>query len=471
MTVALLTTATAVEAQTSKIGDKHPGGGTVAGIATDATAAPQWSPPARPRAVAVVKAEAETEAEYLVKKQNKSVPLHVEAVQTFAVARALYREGLFEECQNELNSFWKRNPRGDRAWEKIRGPGFNLVYPGTPLYMALILLTDSTAWRIKEKTLAKPVQAMDWNFVALLVGKSSGFMPANDDEAKEGKGTPVSAEIDPLLLANDHRLLHDFVWLTREYYRAVTEGKINLRFSVVHLADLEFTVCAIGGPGGRSGNLYKLKAAIPPDIAKAADWYWLIWPEIEPPPGSKYYLSSYDKGMTISSGTAAVPHTQNTLVYCDDHFVTREPHSADDRGPRKSKDLRSLDRDISVPYWLQHEFNHDHFGRNKHLELEVTSNAWFKRDTWPKDFVGRFEPDYYHEAMFKRLQTQAKPSLAGYFIRRTDFPELLAALKPADVVGRYAREVEGGWGSGEIRAVPGQAASSNGKTTPAKSGA
>ena len=60
--------------------------------------------------------------------------------------------------------------------------------------------------------------------------------------------------------------------------------------------------------------------------------------------------------------------------------------------------------------------------------------------------------------MFKRLQTQAKPSLAGYFIHRTDFSELLTTVKPADLVGRYALDkVENGWHAGEIRAVPGQA--------------
>jgi len=217
-----------------------------AGSPTDPTAASQWSPPARPRPAAEVKAKAKVEAASLVRELRNPKPLTVEAVETFAVARALYRQGLFEECENELASFWKKNPREDGAWgRQSETVGFKLGFPC--VYPALILLSDAVAWRIKEKTLAKPVQALDWNIVALLVGKSSGFMPANDSEAKEGLGTPVTATIDPLLLRDNHRAVHDLVWLTREYYRAVTEGKINLRLRVVHLADLEFKHCFLEG--------------------------------------------------------------------------------------------------------------------------------------------------------------------------------------------------------------------------------
>lgn len=422
-----------------------------AGNPTDPTAVSQWSPPARPKPISEVKASAKVEAKSLVRELRNPKPLAVDAVETFAVARALYREGLFEECQKELTSFWKKNPREAGAWAQLMNDnlGFKLGQP--VVYPGLILLTDAVNGRIQEKTLAKPVQAFDWNIVALLVGKSSGLMPANDEEAKAGKGTPVSAEIDPLLLANEHRAVHDLVWLTREYYRAVTEGKINLRLRVVHLPEVEFEVCAPGGPGGRGKNFAKLKSAIPPDIAKVADWYWQVYPEIDPPRGGKYHLASFDPGGTVGGGITIMPGTDKPMLICDDHWMTRRTIK-DGGGP-----MHPLAHHIYFPYWLQHEFFHNHFGQNRHLELEVKGHQWFVRSTWPKDFVGRFEADYYSEAMFKRLQTQAKPSLAGYFIRRAWFSELLSALKPEDVVGRYAvANSENGWGSGEIKLVDGK---------------
>lgn len=436
---------------------------------TGATDSSQWSPPARPGPIAEVKSRAKAEARDLIKKLNNPKPLTVDAVEVFAEARALYREGLFEECQKELLAFWKKNPRESGAWAlQSENVGFKLGAPC--VYPALILLTDAVAGRIKEKSLTTPVQMIDWNVVALLVGKSSGFMPANEAEAKEGKGTPVSAAIDPLLLADNHRAVHDLVWLTREYYRAVTEGKINMRLSVVHLADLEFKVCAPGGPGGRTENMAKLKAAIPPEVAKTVDWYWLIYPEIEPPRGGKFYLHSYDAGGTIPGGITSMPGTNNTLFMCEDHWLTRRTIE-DGRGP-----VHPLSHNIYFPYWMQHEFFHDHFGRNTHLQLEVKSHQWFDRATWPSDFVGRFEPDYYSEAMFKRLQSQAKPSLAGYFIRRSWFPDMLSATKPEDLVGRYSvAQPENGWGAGEVKLVDGKLEWKNdaGKTwglTPEKDG-
>lgn len=189
----------------------------------------------------------------------------------------------------------------------------------------------------------------------------------------------------------------------------------------------------------------------PPSIAKVADWYWLIYPEIEPPRGGKYYLASYDAGGTISGGITAFRGTNNTLLMCEDHWLTRRL-AEEGRGP-----VYPLAQQTYIPYWLQHEFSHDHFGRNAHLKLEVESHQWFDRAKWPTDFVGRFEPDYYQESMFKRLQTQAKPSLAAYFIRRSVWSEgVLAKLRPEDFVGRYAvAKAENEWHSGQIQMVQG----------------
>jgi len=418
--------------------------------AADPTAASQWSPPAQPRLAGVVKSEAKKEAKSFLKELKDPKPLTVEAAETFAMARALYREGLFEECQQELAAFWKKNPRDGAAWGLRFNDNLGFKIGRPAIYPALILLTDSVNGRIKEKTLAKPVQPVDWNIVALLVGKASGLMPANDEEAKAGKGTPASKSIDPLLLANDHRAVHDLVWLTREYYRAVTEGKINLRLQVVYLPELEFKLCAAGGPGVHDVNSPKLKAAIPPDIAKVADWYWQIHPGIDPPAGGGYYLGSFAPGGTAGGGIGMMPESNKPLVMCDDLMMTHRPNK------EGGGLLHPMVNQIFLPTWFQHEFFHNHFGQNPHLGLEAKPHQWFDRTTWPEDFVGRFEADYYSEAMFKRLQTQAKPSFAGYFIRRNWFPEILSALKPEDLVGRYVYGPNNGWNAGEIKLADGR---------------
>lgn len=116
------------------------------------TSQPQWSPPERPRFASGVKSEARKDARGLIKLLRNPKPLTRDAIEAFAQARALYREGLFEECQKELADFWKANPRDAAEWVLQREDGgFKLGIPCA--YPALVLLTDAVAWRIKEKTL------------------------------------------------------------------------------------------------------------------------------------------------------------------------------------------------------------------------------------------------------------------------------------------------------------------------------
>lgn len=110
-------------------------------------------------------------------------------------------------------------------------------------------------------------------------------------------------------------------------------------------------------------------------MRRRTDWYWLIFPEIEPASGDKYHLFSFEKGGTIPGGISRMPGTPNPMLICEDHWLTRREARAG-RGTNHPVAL-----EIYFPYWLQHEFNHDHFGRNQHLKLELTSHAWFKRDT------------------------------------------------------------------------------------------
>ncbi|MEI6713213.1 MAG: hypothetical protein WCO60_05640 [Verrucomicrobiota bacterium] len=397
-----------------------------------------------------VEQQAKKDTAAFIPLMTRPQPLTTEAIEIFAIARALYRDGYFSECKKRITDFWGKYPRHAPMWgQQAETVGYKLGYPC--VYPALVLLEHAVDWRLKEKTLPKPIEAVDWNITVLLVGKSSGFMPSNDEEAKAGTGKRVSTTIDPDLLANDSAYIHELTWLTREYYRAVTEGTISLRLSVLHLKDLEFEVHHQTAPPQQSKDLGKLSSAIPLEIPRQTDWYWLMYPEIDPPKDATncYSLAMYGRIGGAAGGMTSMPGTNRPMFISPDHSLIR-------RTPHKDHPATTLfSQQIYIPYWLQHEFFHDHFGRNTHLELEVTSHQWFKRETWPADFVGRFEPDYYDEAMFKRLQTQAKLSLAGYFIHR--IVRLKQQLTPENVVGRYSQaNPQNSWGTGEIKIVKGK---------------
>ena len=46
------------------------------------------------------------------------------------------------------------------------------------------------------------------------------------------------------------------------------------------------------------------------------------------------------------------------------------------------------------------------------VKLEAGDHQWFDLSTWPDDFVGKWEPDYYAESIEKRL-LDASPTLAS----------------------------------------------------------
>lgn len=382
----------------------------------------------------MVAKKATKEAQDLIDLLKDPTEVIKDAVNTFTLARAFYKEGLFQQCKTELTDFWKAHPRTGSEWESKNEEdvGYKLGYPCG--YPALVMLEDAVDWRLKEKDLKTPIQATDWNLLALLVGKSKGKMPANATEAKAGTGVDSSATIDPELLNDSSRYLHDLVWLTREYYFGVTEGQILLRFAVIHLNDLEFDVSAPGGPNHQPKNFNRIAAAITKDVARSADWYWVIYPEIEPSPGGTYYLASYSPGTDIPGGMTLMPETNSPMFFCEDHFLTRRRIS---QGRGKNSQLASQ---IYIPYWHQHEFFHDHFASYPHLKLEEESHQWFNRFKWPKDFVGKYEPDYYQEAMFKHLKKESNPPFSEYFFRRDFYMGWSANLDLKDFAGSYAME-------------------------------
>ena len=101
-----------------------------------------------------------------------------------------------------------------------------------------------------------------------------------------------------------------------------------------------------------------------------------------------------------------------------------------------------------MPQWLQHEFVHDFFATWSDFHLEDTPHQWFNRATWPNDFVGSPEPDYYYEAMVKRLMT-ATPRLAEGLMR----PLFMDAQDITSLIGEYQRySVENNWHEVTIKA-------------------
>lgn len=59
---------------------------------------------------------------------------------------------------------------------------------------------------------------------------------------------------------------------------------------------------------------------------------------------------------------------------------------------------------------MQHEFFHHLYCSYPEFKLEERSHQWFNRASWPRDFEGLIEPDYYAESLHKLCCCPSCPS-------------------------------------------------------------
>ena len=137
-------------------------------------------------------------------------------------------------------------------------------------------------------------------------------------------------------------------------------------------------------------------AAVPAHILRSTDWWHLVYPSHVPKSevfaNQQFVTGGMRRGPEPEGGLCFVSHDQKFL------------RTANQNGLRP---LRDVERSVTLSQWLQHEFFHYLFAAYRPLQLEAKSHQWHDRKTWPADFVGNVEADYYAEALHKRLQVQA----------------------------------------------------------------
>jgi hypothetical protein len=218
--------------------------------------------------------------------------------------------------------------------------------------------------------------------------------------------------------------------LFRHWVRAITGGmEVEL---VVH----EMTECTTVDYTDEGDVIVSypdaegMVSTVPDEIADATDFWWVVAPSGVPGDGS-----GYDRHF-ITGGMGAIG-TGLPLFLSDDGWFTRKPEHLGS-GPYSEIELRAYQ-----PQWFQHEFMHHLFRTWPEFGLEATGHMWFDLSTWPDDFEGLWEPDYYAEAINKRLLT-AEPSLA----EGLSAPEYVdfGTIDSDVLVGEYRREpVENPW--------------------------
>ncbi len=213
----------------------------------------------------------------------------------------------------------------------------------------------------------------------------------------------LKRNIDGRILANNANVLFQVTDLFRRWLSAISGANVILNIEVVEkctTVDFQLSPTAIFSYPDTNSLLRN----VPVEVAASTDIWWVVAPSGVPGDGRDFQRTFITGGMGVSETGAPV-------FLSDDAWFLRKPAHLG-RG-----DYSDVERRTYLPQWFQHEFMHNLFRIFPEFGLEAMSHQWFQLSSWPNDFIGQFEPDYYAEALQKRL-IAAQPSLYDRIIDR-----------------------------------------------------
>jgi len=367
-------------------------------------------------------------------------PRYKRTLRTWLVASRRYGLGNYEACQDGLLELWAQNQPGGGGWGNQPTQPFGINIGSPPCYYGLRMLTDTSEWRVQSGVVGDAAPR-EVQLTVLLVGQSHGVEPRDVAELQAGTGVPVTHQLDGRLLEDGSRVVHESLELFEQYVLAMTEGQLGVRTEVVHLPGVDLAVHAYQNGNFRFAGLEQpadVWAALSDELLAQTDWWWLIYPSHVPEQYPDFLNAEF-----ITGGMGVGEDSRSPLFLIDDRWLVRKPPHIG------SGDYSAVERRAYLPQWLQHEFFHHLFRTYPEFGLENTPHSWFNLATWPADFEGRYEADYFHEALYRRLRTATPPLHVGLRYATADAPWDQLVL--ADVLGSYHHDpVQNDWHVGTI---------------------
>ncbi len=346
----------------------------------------------------------------------------VAAVFTYLAAEEALRASDFLGARELLDTLWERYPIGDPVW-------FNTPYSphgaqlGSPTaYYGLRMLDEFT-----DQMLASDEREPDHiRLTVVLVGCSEGTQSTTEEELDALTGKQVHLTLNEELDANADEWFDQATWTFRQYVRGITGNNLIVDLGIQRLPDLCVPVATARNSGAAIAgveNTAPIWEALPAEVTAATDMWWVVYPSDVPTEGSLVDTAFVTGGMGLHPSGAPV-------FTSDDLWVVRKPVQLGD-GP-----YTSVERRTYFAQWMQTEFFHHLFRSYPEFELEANGNDWFDRDNWPEDFVGVMEPDYFQEALHRRLAFADVP-LSVTLRYAPPRPGTLANLDTSVFVGDY----------------------------------
>ncbi len=370
--------------------------------------------------------------------------LYIDALTAFINAEDAIAMEDYAQAKNILDELWTQYPIGSSIWNTgfSNQKGTNI---GSPYgYYGLRMLNDIVNYKLGQPDGSSTTVVAKMKIV--LVGCMQGIQPNTQQELDNGTGDFVTRTVDESLLASDYRIIKQSIDLFTKYSEAMTGGDLTVEIDFINLPDVcvEASINAFNNNFGQSfydarPNLGPVWDAIDDQTFNDTDWWMIITPSAVP------IGEDFEDEEFIIGGMGA-DNKGGPLFIADDAWLVRKPYHLGEGN------YSEIERRAYLPQWYQHEFFHHLYRIYPEFSLEVNGHDWFNRNSWPDDFTGLYEPDYYAESLYKRLQVACDP-LSNRFISRvtnTDF-ELFNDIDINDVLGSYSLDNIGNpWHEGEI---------------------
>ncbi|SHG75113.1 T9SS type A sorting domain-containing protein [Winogradskyella jejuensis] len=343
------------------------------------------------------------------------------ALTTFIQAEDAINTGDYPGAKLLIDNIFETYPKGTNIWLDVLGApnGANIGSPNT--YYGLRMIEDIVDFQLNNTQDITPETVV---MKIVLVGCSQGIQPTTVEELNTGTGPYVTNTIAQELIADDYRIVRQSFSLFSQYVTAITGGSLNIEIEIIELPDVCMDLSITSSePYITSRNEEPVYAAFSDEELNSTDWWWILYPSYVPENDvfDDYTFITGGMGQDERSGPAFV---------IDDKWLVRKPAHLG------SGLYSDIERRAYLPQWLQHEFFHHLYRKYPHLQLEVNGHDWFNPDFWPSDFEGIFEPDFYAESLYKRLQVDCSP-LSSKLITRVQDEELaqLDLLSISDLQG------------------------------------
>jgi hypothetical protein len=343
---------------------------------------------------------------------------HVKAIEGMLTAEDKIELGDLTSASEYVESVFTDLPRSDIRWWINSDGGTGGSNTGHPVgYCGLRMIEQIVDIEKERKLSGQKIKQGSINITCVVATCATVRRPRVKDLLPE----TVQVQLEPKILENNARLLFIATQLFRRWLKAITGIEVLLRVVVMEgCSNVDFT--DNGSSIFSYPNSHEMINTVSSEIVNNTDIWWVVTPSGtvgEEKEVGRHFVTG---GMSMYNGLP--------LFLSDDlWFVRKFNHMGNGRWTEA--EVRTYH-----PQWFQHEFMHAVYRSWPEFELEKTSHQWYDRTTWPKDFQGRFESDYYTESINRRLLT-AIPSLVDMFANNRIIDVNIDMIDT--LVGRYKR--------------------------------